>query len=472
MAGRRKLPVLENIEIVDIGSEGKALGKSDEKIVFVPECIPGDVVDIRVTRKRKSYYEGIPIHFHTFSDLRIEPFCEHFSVCGGCKWQHLPYSEQLKFKQKQVIDNLNRIGKVQIEQIHEILPSTKTREYRNKLEFTFSNNRWITEEEKASDITITQRNALGFHIPGMFDKILDIQQCFLQKEPSNAIRNFLREYAFKHELSFFDLRNHTGWLRNLIVRTTTTEELMVIVVFFYEDKILREDLLKTLLQQFPAITSLQYVINSKLNDSLQDQRVISYSGKPYIEENMDSLTFRVGPKSFYQTNPLQAIRLYEKVKEMACLHGSETVYDLYTGTGTIACFVADQAKKVVGIEYVAEAIEDAKINANLNNINNTSFFAGDIKDLLNEEFIREQGNPDVVITDPPRAGMHENVVKNLLNIAPKRIVYVSCNPATQARDLYLLSEKYKVVEVQAVDMFPHTHHVENIALLIKKQVDL
>jgi 23S rRNA (uracil1939-C5)-methyltransferase len=409
------------------------------------------------------------VRFHTYSPQRETPFCEHFGVCGGCKWQHLPYEEQLKYKHQQVIDNLTRIGKVEMEEIFPILGAEQTKFYRNKLEFTFSNKKWLTEEEVKSGATFDCMNALGFHIPGMFDKVLDIHTCWLQSDLSNKIRLAIKAYCLAHEgYPFFDLRNQEGFTRTLMIRTSSTGDLMVVMVFFHEDKPKREALLKYIQEQFPEITSLLYVINSKCNDTITDQEIHVFAGKDHIIEEMEGLKFKVGAKSFYQTNSGQAYNLYKIAREFAGLTGNEIVYDLYTGTGTIANFVSRQAKKVIGIEYVPEAIEDAKVNSRLNGIDNTFFYAGDMKDILNEEFIRENGNPDIIITDPPRAGMHDDVIQTILQAAPHRIVYVSCNPATQARDLNLLSAKYAVKKVRPVDMFPHTHHVENVVLLEKK----
>ncbi|MEE4197121.1 MAG: 23S rRNA (uracil(1939)-C(5))-methyltransferase RlmD [Bacteroidales bacterium] len=465
--GRRKkrLPVIENVEITDVAAEGKSIARIENKVVFVNQTVPGDIVDIQPTRSRKSFMEANVVKFHKYSDLRTEPFCEHFGICGGCKWQMLPYNEQLKFKHQQVIDNLERIAKVEFPKIDPILGSEKTRYYRNKLEFTFSNNRWLTRDEINTQEKIANNNALGFHIPRLWDKIVDIQHCYLQKEPSNEIRLAFKEYADKNNLSFFDLRKQEGLLRNLIIRTSTTGELMVIAVFYYEDQEKINLLLQHINDKFPQITSLMYIVNSKSNDSITDQEVLLFKGKDHILERMENLQFKIGPKSFYQTNSEQAYNLYTKARDFAGLTGNETVYDLYTGTGTIANFIASRAKKVVGIEYVPEAIEDAKINSRLNRIGNTAFFAGDMKDLLTSGFIAEHGAPDVMITDPPRAGMHKDVVNTILMANPEKIVYVSCNPATQARDLQLLDEKYRVTRVQPVDMFPHTYHVENIVLL-------
>jgi len=469
--GRRKdLPLLEKVMITDIGAEGNALARVDNLVVFVPMLIPGDVVDIRITRKRKKYLEGKVIKFHEYSSDRIEPRCSHFGVCGGCKWQHLPYNLQLKYKEKQVRDNLTRIGKIELSEINSIIGSSEIFLYRNKLEYTFSDKRWLTREEVESNSKFEKEDALGFHIPGLFDKVLDIKECHLQPEPSNSIKNAVREYARRNNLQFFDLREQKGFLRNLVIRNSQEGKIMVIVVFFHEDVEKREGLLNFLSSEFPQITSMMYVINSKRNDSLNDQNPILYKGDNHLVEEMDGLKFRIGPKSFYQTNTLQALELYRVSKDFAELSGKEIVYDLYTGTGTIANFIAGSASKVVGIEFVEEAISDAKINSEINNIRNTFFFAGDMKDVLSEQFFKENGKPDVIITDPPRAGMHEDVVKIIVAAAPEKIVYVSCNPSTQARDILLLSADYKVVRVQPVDMFPHTHHVENVVLLKRKQV--
>lgn len=457
-------PIIEKITITAIAAEGKALVRYNEKVVFVPHVIPGDVVDLQVTKRKSAYMEARAIRFHSYSPQRVEPVCEHFGICGGCKWQMLPYSEQLGFKQQQVVDTLTRIGKIELPEFAPILGSDKTEFYRNKLEFTFSNKKWLTTEELNSNDD-RNMNGVGFHIPGMFDKVLDINKCWLQDDISNEIRNELRRYAFEKGLPFFDLRKQEGFLRTMLVRTTSTGELMLIVVFFHEDESARIALLDHIAQQFPQITSLLYVINSKANDTITDQEVITYKGADSIVEEMEGLKFKIGPKSFYQTNSEQAYSLYKVARDFAGLTGNELVYDLYTGTGTIANFVARQSKQVIGIEYVPEAIEDARINSSLNKIGNTLFYAGDMKDILCEEFILQHGRPDVIITDPPRAGMHTDVIEAILFAAPKRIVYVSCNPATQARDLSLLDAAYKVTRVQAVDMFPHTHHVENVVLL-------
>jgi 23S rRNA (uracil1939-C5)-methyltransferase len=461
-------PILTNITITDIAAEGKAIAKVNDLVVFVPYVVPGDVVDLQVTRKKSSFMEARPIHFHAYSPARTEAVCEHFGICGGCKWQTLPYAEQLRYKQKQVVDSLTRIGKIELPEITPIFGSTKTEFYRNKLEFTFSNKRWRTNEEIAEGKVFETMNAVGFHIPGAFDKVLDINKCWLQTEDSNEIRNEVRRYALEKELTFFDLRSQEGFLRTMLIRTTSTGELMVIMVFYYEDKAEQDALLQHLADKFPQITSLLYVINSKANDTITDQQIHVFSGNECIYEEMEGLKFKIGPKSFYQTNSEQAYELYKITRNFAGLTGKELVYDLYTGTGTIANFVAHNARQVVGIEYVPEAIEDAKVNSGINNIANTLFYAGDMKDILNAAFIEKHGKPDVIITDPPRAGMHDDVIAAIRFAAPERIVYVSCNPATQARDLSLLDVDYKVVAVQPVDMFPHTHHVENVVLLERR----
>lgn len=465
---RGKKPLLENVEIQKIAAEGKSIAYVDEKVLFVPNTVPGDIVDVQVTRKRKSFLEGFVVRTRQESALRTPPFCPHFGICGGCKWQNLPYEKQTEFKQQEIIDNLKRIGKVELQNIYPIIGSAHTRYYRNKLEFTFSDKRFLTREEIGQEVDITRSPAAGFHVPGLFDKVVDIDTCYLQGSPSNEIRNFIKQYAIKKGLTFYNIREQHGFLRTLIIRTASTGEVMVIVAFGEENLSERESLLDSLINEFPQITSLMYVINEKQNDSLTDQEIVCYKGRDHIFEEMEGLKFKIGPKSFYQTNSEQAYHLYSKTRELAGLKGHETVYDLYTGTGTIANFVAREAKKVIGIEYVPEAIEDAKVNSELNNITNTLFYAGDMKDVLNADFIARHGHPDVIITDPPRAGMHPDVVQTILNAAPERIVYVSCNSATQARDLQLMDAAYKVMAVQPVDMFPHTHHVENIVLLHKR----
>jgi 23S rRNA (uracil1939-C5)-methyltransferase len=465
--GRKKIkPLYEGLEIVDIGSEGKAIAKTGDMIVFTSLAVPGDIVDLQVTKKRKKYAEAVVTRFHQYSADRVPNFCEHFGVCGGCKWQILPYEKQLFYKHKQVRDQLQRIGRIELPELLPILGSEKSIFYRNKLEFTFSNKRWLTYEELNSEIE--NRNALGFHVPGLFDKIINISKCWLQPEPSNKIRNYIYDYAVEKGLGFFDIKEKKGFLRTLIIRTSTTGEIMVILSFFYEDTRLREDLLSSVQKEFPEITALLYVINSKGNDTITDQNIELFSGRNFILEQMEELQFKIGPKSFYQTNSEQAYHLYKVVREFAQLQGNEIVYDLYTGTGTIANFIAGNVKKVVGIEYVADAIEDARENSKLNNITNTVFYGGDIKSILNNDFYLNNGSPDVIITDPPRAGMHNDVVESILNSGAPKIIYVSCNPATQARDLALLDSKYQVTKIQPVDMFPHTHHVENVVFLEKR----
>jgi len=467
--GRKKeMLLLEKVTITDIGAEGNALARVNNLVVFVPMLIPGDIVDIKVIKKRKKYLEGRVTKFHEYSPDRIKPRCIHFGVCGGCKWQHLPYKLQLHYKEKQVKDNLTRIGKTELPVINPIIGSEEIYMYRNKLEYTFSHKRWLTKEEVISDTKFEKEDALGFHIPGLFDKVLDIKECHLQPDPSNSIRNAVRQYAHDKDLQFFDLREQMGFLRNIVIRNSLEGNVMVIVVFFHEDVEQRTGLLDFLDSQFPQITSLMYVINSKRNDSLNDQNPVLYKGEDHLFEEMDGLKFRIGPKSFYQTNTRQALVLYRVAREFAELSGNEVVYDLYTGTGTIANFISAYAKRVIGIEYVDEAVQDAKINSEINNLHNTSFIAGDMKDILTESFFTLYGKPDVIITDPPRAGMHEEVIKIIAGAAADRIVYISCNPSTQSRDIQLLSNNYYVAAVQPVDMFPHTHHVENVVLLRRR----
>ena len=465
---RKNLPKYEQVSITDVAAEGKAIAKINEVVVFVEGVVPGDVVDIQISKKRRRFMEGRVTHFHTYSSERSTAFCKHFGICGGCKWQILPYEKQLFYKQKQVTDQITRIGHCNVEEYVPILGSKHTQFYRNKLEFSFSNKRWKTYEEIAEDKEIPQENALGFHVPRLFDKIVDIEKCYLQEEPSNEIRNFVREYALEHNISFFDIRNHTGLLRNMIIRTSTTGEIMLILIFFEDNKPLQQQILSEIHKRFPQITSLLWVTNQKANDTIHDQEVHVFAGKDHITETMEGLQFKIGPKSFYQTNSLQAYELYSITRDFAQLSGNELVYDLYTGTGTIAQFIAKNAKQVIGIEYVPEAISDAKENAVNNNITNTLFYAGDMKDVLNDAFIAEHGRPDVIITDPPRAGMHDDVIETILRCKPQKIVYVSCNPATQARDLALMENAYVIKKSQAVDMFPHTHHVENVVLLEKR----
>ncbi|HKR04327.1 MAG TPA: 23S rRNA (uracil(1939)-C(5))-methyltransferase RlmD [Bacteroidia bacterium] len=456
--------IINDISVTDIADEGKAVGRIDNKIIFLDKAVPGDVVDVLITKKKKSYLEGKVISIKTFSQLRTEPFCEHFGTCGGCKWQHLDYDAQLQFKQKQVDDALKRIGRVNGFEMLPILGSENKKYYRNKLEYTFSNKRWLTKEEFQNGNGMGTP-ALGFHIPGLFDKVLDIKNCYLQPAPSNAIRLEVKDYAVKNNLTFFDLKSQQGFLRNMIIRNTTLDEWMAIMIFHHDDPEKRNGLLNHLSEKFPAITSLMYVINPKRNDSIYDLEVHLFKGTPFITEQMEELKFRIGPKSFFQTNSRQAYELYKVARNFAALTGNETVYDLYTGTGTIANFIAKNSKKVIGVDSVSESIEDAKTNSAVNNIQNTVFYPGDLKNVLTNDFMEQNGKPDVIITDPPRAGMHEDVTKRILYSGADRIVYISCNPSTQARDVNILSEKYELIKSQPVDMFPHTHHVENVVLL-------
>ena len=468
---KKELPLLEKIEITGVAAEGKALARVNDLVVFVPYVVPGDVVDLQVRRKKHSYAEAEAVKFHEYSKERSQPFCKHYGICGGCKWQCLAYEYQLKYKQQQVVDALTRIGKVELPPVMPILGSENICEYRNKLEFTFSNKRWLTWDEVAQNVQYDNMNALGFHIPGAFDKVLDIQECALMQGLNNRLRNGIREFANKESVPFYDLRSHSGVLRSMMLRTSTTGEVMLLLQARVEcenDRVLLEKVLQYVADSFPEVTSLLYVVNNKCNDTFGDLEVVTYKGTDVIYEEMEGLRFKVGPKSFYQTNSKQAYNLYKVARDFAALTGEEVVYDLYTGTGTIANFVASKAKKVVGVEYVEDAIIDARVNAQLNGFDNLAFFAGDMKDILTRDFISEHGRPDVIITDPPRAGMHEDVISTILFAAPKRIVYVSCNPATQARDLQLLDVDYKVMAVQPVDMFPHTHHVENVVLLERK----
>lgn len=472
MARKKKpLPILENVTITDCAAEGKALARANDMVVFVHFCVPGDVVDLQVRKKKHSYCEAEVIRFIKKSDVREEAFCQHFGVCGGCKWQTLPYEKQLEMKQQQVFQQLTRIGKIELPEFSPILGSVKTREYRNKLEFGCSNKRWMTREEIATGEPAGEMRAIGFHITGVFDKILPIEKCYLMDNLQNEIRNSIRDYAIGNDMTFFDLRQQVGLLRDVMIRNSNTGEWMVLVQFHYDeegDEQRAMGLMQHLADTFPQITSLLYVDNQKCNDTFGDLDISVFKGNDHIFETMEGLKFKVGPKSFYQTNTEQAYHLYSVARNFAQLTGNEVVYDLYTGTGTIANFVAKEAGKVVGIEYVPEAIEDAKVNSEINGIDNTLFYAGDMKDILNDEFIARHGKPDVIITDPPRAGMHQDVVDTILRAEPKRIVYVSCNPATQARDLQLLDAKYKVTAVQPVDMFPHTPHVENVVALEMK----
>lgn len=473
---KKPLPILEHITITDVAAEGKSLARVDDKVIFVPFTVPGDVVDLQITKKKHKYCEARVLRFIEYSNVRAIPKCEHFGICGGCKWQNLPYEEQLKAKQKQVFDQLTRIGKIDLPEFLPILGSVKQFEYRNKLEFGFSNKRWLTNEQVASGETFSNMNAVGFHITGAFDKIYPIEKCHLMDDLHNRLRNAIRDYAFEHELSFYDLRAQHGLLRDMMIRNSNTGEWMLLIQFgktidtrngadAWELTEEGRDLMQYIADTFPEITSLLWVYNPKCNDTFGDLPVHVFKGNDHIYETMEELRFKVGPKSFYQTNTEQAYHLYCVARDFANLTGNELVYDLYTGTGTIANFVARKAKKVIGIEYVPEAIEDAKVNSEINGIDNTLFYAGDMKDILTEEFIAKHGRPDVIITDPPRAGMHEDVVNTILQARPKRIVYVSCNPATQARDLALMDAQYKVAAVRPVDMFPHTPHVENVVLL-------
>lgn len=469
--GRRDKELLENVKIEAIAAEGKSLAHIDGKVLFVPFAVPGDIVDVQIKNKRKGFMEGYITRMVEPSPMRIEPFCSHYGLCGGCKWQSLPYSVQLENKQQQVTDQLTRIGHLTLPEISPIIGSEQTQYYRNKLEFTFSNKRWIESAAEADELTDQDKMGLGFHIAGMFDKVLDIEKCYLQSEPSNEIRLFVKDYTIKNGYSFFDLRSQTGLMRNMVIRTSTTGEVLVIVVFAYEDEELCTNLLNAIEDKFPNITSLNYMINGKKNDSLTDVECYNYGGEEYIYEQMEELKFRIGPKSFYQTNSKQAYKLYSIVRDFAGLTGKEIVYDLYTGTGTIALFLAHNASKVVGIEYVPESIVDAQANAANNSIDNCSFFAGDMKDLLSAKFIEQEGMPNVIVLDPPRAGIHPSVAKVIAQAAPEKIVYVSCNPATQARDIELIGDQYEITKVQPIDMFPHTHHLENVVLMVKKSVE-
>ncbi len=468
--GRKNIrKVFHQIEVIDAGAKGKAIAKApDGRVIFINNAVPGDIVDVQTTKKRKAYFEGTAIHIHKYSPKRTEPVCKHFGTCGGCKWQNMAYEYQLDYKQNEVVNNLKRVGKVDLPEVTPISGSARQYFYRNKMEFSFSNNKWLTPRQIQSNEVIDDRNALGFHIPGMWDKILDIEECHLQKDPSNAIRNGVRDFAKANNLAFFNTREQEGLLRTLMIRTSSIGELMVLIQFYDDNLAERELLLNYVKATFPEITSLLYVINQKGNDTLYDQDINCFSGRDHIFEEMEGLKFKINAKSFYQTNSEQAYELYKITRDFAGLTGNEIVYDLYTGTGTIAQFVAQKAKKVVGVEAVPDAITAAKENAELNGIANTSFFVGDMKNVFNDAFIKQNGQPDVIITDPPRDGMHKDVVDQLIKIKADRIVYVSCNSATQARDLALLDELYKVTRVQPVDMFPQTHHVENVVLLEKR----
>lgn len=471
--GRKKTDkvIFENITVLDAGAKGVSVAKAPEgQIIFIPNVVPGDVIDVQTLKKRKSYFEGRAIKFHSYSENRVKPVCEHFGSCGGCKWQNMKYEQQLFYKNQEVQNNLKRIGKIELPDFEPILGSENQFFYRNKMEFGFSDTRWLTEKEiQSADTTLSKKPALGFHIPRMWDKILNIETCHLQADPSNAIRNGVRDFAIKHEISFFNARNHSGLLRTLMIRTTSIGEIMVLVQFFADNKKQRELVMNYLKDTFTEITSLQYVINEKPNDTIYDQDIILYNGRDYILEEMEGLQFSINAKSFYQTNSQQAFELYLITRDFAGLTGNEVVYDLYTGTGTIAQFVSQKAKKVIGVEAVPEAIADAKENAKRNKITNCEFYVGDMKNVFNDDFIAQHGQPDVIITDPPRDGMHKDVVEQLLKIGADKIVYVSCNSATQARDLALMDEQYKVTRVRPVDMFPQTHHVENVVLLERRQ---
>ncbi|GAA4304282.1 23S rRNA (uracil(1939)-C(5))-methyltransferase RlmD [Aestuariibaculum suncheonense] len=469
MSRKNRKQIFTNVEVVDAGAKGKTIAKApDGKVIFLPNAVPGDVVDVQTFKARKAYYEGKATVFHKLSDKRTTPACEHFGVCGGCKWQDMAYEHQLYYKQKEVTNNLTRLGHIELPEVTPILGSVNQYFYRNKMEFSFSDSRWLTLEEVQSDKDLGDRNALGFHIPGMWDKILDVKKCHLQQDPSNDIRNSVKTYAIENGLEFFNTRNQTGFLRTMMIRTSSTGDIMVLIQFFKEDKEKRELLLDFIAEKFPTVTSLQYVINGKANDTIYDQEIICYKGEDHIFEEMEGLKFKINAKSFYQTNSEQAFELYKITRDFAGLTGDELVYDLYTGTGTIAQFVSRKAKKVIGVEAVPDAILAAKENAERNNITNCEFFVGDMKNVFNQQFINTHGVPDIIITDPPRDGMHKDVVQQILNIAPKRVVYVSCNSATQARDLALMNDMYKVVKTQAIDMFPQTFHVENVVLLEKR----
>lgn len=478
---KKQIRILPQVLVEDYAAEGRSLARVDGKVVFIEGAVPGDIVDVQLGKSKKDWAEGKAVHFHSHSAQRVHPFCTHFGLCGGCKWQMLPYSEQIKYKQREVEQNLKRIGRIELPPMLPIIGADATRYYRNKLEFTFSSKRYLTREEllqrdkeqeernnqqEAGDAApVQEAGALGFHVPKIFDKAIDITTCYLQPEPSNAIRNFVRQFAQNHQLSFYNIKEHTGWLRTMIIRTSTTGEVMVNITMGYDDEANRKLLFDALLGNFPEITTLVYTVNPKWNDSIYDLRPQTYYGSGYITEKLEDFVFKISPKSFFQTNTKQAEKLYQVTRAFAQLTGEETLYDLYCGTGSIGIFCSKGAQKIIGVETVAEAVEDAKVNAALNNLNNTSFYAGDVIEICNDDFFTIHGKPDVIITDPPRAGMHEKLVKKLLDIAAPRIVYVSCNPATQARDLQLLNEKYAVEQLQPVDLFPHTHHIENVAAL-------
>ena len=466
MRKKRERKVFERLEVIDAGAKGKTIARApDGRVIFLSNAVPGDVVDITTTKKRKSYFEGVATRFHDLSNKRVTPECQHFGVCGGCKWQHMGYEHQLYYKQKEVTNNLRRIGHLDLPEITPILGCKEQYYYRNKMEFSFSDSRWLTEKEINTGAQISDKNALGFHIPGMWDKILNIEKCHLQKAPSNAIRQEIRSYAIEKGITFFNPRKQHGTLRTLMIRTSTTDEVMVLLQFFEDNEKQRHLLLEHVKQKFPEITSLLYVINTKQNDTIYDQDVVCYAGNDFIYEEMEGMLFKITAKSFYQTNSVQAYELYKIARDYASLTGNELVYDLYSGTGTIAQFVSKNAKKVIGIESVKDAVNAARENARLNGIDNVEFFAGDMKNIFSSDFIHKNGKPDIIITDPPRDGMHKDVVQRILDIAPLRVVYVSCNSATQARDLELMKNKYIIKKTRAVDMFPQTHHVENVVLL-------
>jgi len=466
--GRKNLPIIKQVTITDIAAQGKALARIDNFVTFVSNALPGDVVDIQITRRRKSYQEGQAVHFYTLSDKRATPFCEHFGICGGCRWQDLKYDQQLYYKQKEVADILNRIGKVPLPRIEPIIGSSSEKFYRNKLEFTFTNRRWLSRDEIQEAGKIEEKKGLGFHIRSKFDKILDLKICWLQPEPSNSIRQAIRDFTSGESFPYFDMISHSGLIRNLIIRTSSTGEVMAALIFFEDDQPAINKILSHVRDENKGITSILYAVNPKKNDSIYDLDFILFSGKDHIIERMENLEFRIGPKSFFQTNTDQGLALYRLVKDCAALKGDETIYDLYTGTGTIAIFIATNARKITGIESIDEAVKDAKINASVNKITNANFICGDIRDVLNEELFKTEGYPDVIITDPPRAGMHPDVINSILVASPQKIIYISCNPATQARDINLLSQQYDVAHIQPFDMFPQTYHIENVVLLIKK----
>lgn len=481
MRKKNKIRILEQVTVEDYAAEGKSIARVDGKVIFIEGAVPGDVVNIQLGKSKKDWAEGRAVHFHSYSADRTNPFCNHFGLCGGCKWQMLPYEKQLEYKQREVEQNLKRIGRIELPAMLPIVGAKQTKYYRNKLEYTFSSKRYLTREEllkrdelrakaeaEQSQLPVSFDGALGFHVPRIFDKVIDIDTCYLQQEPNNAIRNFVREFAIRHQFSFYDIRAHEGWLRTMIFRMTTTGEVMVNITFGYDDEANRKLLFDTLLNEFPEITTLLYTINPKWNDSIYDLQPQVYAGNGYVTEKLEDFVFKIGPKSFFQTNTKQGEELYKVTRAFAQLTGNETLYDLYCGTGSIGIFCSKGAKKIIGVEAIAEAIEDAEKNAAVNGLTNTSFYAGDVIDVCTDDFFTAHGRPDVIITDPPRAGMHEKLVKKLLDIAAPRIVYVSCNPATQARDLQLLNEKYMVEQLQPVDMFPHTHHIENVAALIRR----